>query len=56
MVFLALMTGVHTIESITLTDIETKHVLTLRYSNTLHSIECKSSMVSCQDVDGYNYP
>jgi len=32
MVFLALMTGVHTIEAIMLTDIETKHVLTLRMS------------------------
>jgi len=34
MVFLALIPGVHTIEAITLTDIETQYVLTLRYSST----------------------
>jgi|GraSoiStandDraft_30_1057271.scaffolds.fasta_scaffold1588503_1 hypothetical protein len=35
MAFLALSPGVHTIEALTLTDTDTQHALTLRYSIAL---------------------
>lgn len=35
MAFLALSPGVHTIEALMLTDTDTQHALTLRYSATL---------------------
>jgi hypothetical protein len=38
MMFLALVPGVHTLAALTLTDTETQHALTLRYSITLPSI------------------
>jgi hypothetical protein len=38
MAFLALLPGVHTIESVILTDTDTQHALTLKYSITLISL------------------
>jgi hypothetical protein len=37
MSFLALAPGVHTIEALTLTDIETQHALTLRFGSPFQS-------------------
>jgi hypothetical protein len=36
MAFLALLPGVHTIESVILTDTDTQHALTLKYGNFSH--------------------
>jgi len=53
MSFLALAPGVHTIEALTLTDIETQHALTLRLAGASQSHCIRPDLhFTFQDYDG----